>query len=151
MKIKKSDRRAYASKASALKRMIGRGMLLEGSLNASTRGGSEHWQLTDKADGKTRTLYVPARHAAEVTEAIALWKEVRAALKDLSSAAREAFANAFAAERVGAPRGRPRRGSASTCGSSGRLASASKASRPETTPKDAPASARRKTRTPKRR
>ena len=56
--------------------MIGRGMLLEGSLNASMRGGSEHWQLTDKAEGKTRTLYVPARHAAEVTEALALWKEV---------------------------------------------------------------------------
>ena len=88
MKIKKTDRRAYASKASALKRMLGRGMLLEGSLNVSMRGGSEHWQLTDKEGGKTRTLYVPARHVAEVTEALALWKEVRAALKDLSSASR---------------------------------------------------------------
>ena len=151
MKIKKSDRRAYASKASALKRMIGRGMLLEGSLNASMRGGSEHWQLTDKADGKTRTLYVPARHAAEVTEALALWKEVRSALKGLSSAAREAFANAFAEERVGAPRGRPRSGSASTCGSSGRRANASPASRSATTPKGAPAPVPRRTPTPKRR
>ena len=151
MKIKKEYRRAYASKASALKRIIGSGMLLEGSLNASMRGGSEHWQLTDKADGKTRTLYVPARHAAEVTEAIALWKEVRSALKDLSSAAREAFANVFAEERVGAPRGRPRSGSASTCGSSARRMSASPASRSASIRKDAPAPVRRKTRTSKRR
>ena len=151
MKIKKTDRRAYASKASALKRMLGRGMLLEGSLNVSMRGGSEHWQLTDKEGGKTRTMYVPARHVAEVTEALTLWKEVRAALKELSSAARAAFANAFAGERAGAPRGRPRSGSASTCGSSGRRASASPASRSATIRKDAPAPVRRKTRTPKRR
>ena len=73
MKIQKSDRRACASKASALKRLLGRGMPLEGSLNMSMRGGSEHWQLTDKVDGKSRTLYVPARHVAEVTASIELW------------------------------------------------------------------------------
>ena len=56
--------------------MIGRGMLLVGTLNVSMWGGSEHWQLTDKVDGKTRTLYVPAWHVAEVTEAIELWKDV---------------------------------------------------------------------------
>lgn len=56
----KKDRRACAAKASALKRLLGRGMPLEGSLNMSMRGGSEHWQLTDKVDGKSRTLYVPA-------------------------------------------------------------------------------------------
>ena len=151
MKIKKTDRRACASKASALKRMIGRGMLLEGSLNVSMRGGSEHWQLTDKSDGKTRTMYVPARHVAEVTEAIELWKEVRSALKELSSAAREAFANAFAGERAGAPRGRPRSGSASTCASSARRGNASRASKSEATRKDAPAPVRRGIRTSKRR
>jgi hypothetical protein len=60
MKFLKKDRRAYAAKASALKRLLGSGMLLEGSLTRSMRGGSEHCQLTDKADGRTRTLYVPA-------------------------------------------------------------------------------------------
>ncbi len=99
MKIQKKGRRAYAAKASALKRLLGAGMLLEGSLNMSMRGESEHWQLTDKADGKTRTLCVPARHAAEVTESIERWKQVRQAMKDLSAAAREAFANAFAGRR----------------------------------------------------
>ena len=29
-------------------------MLLEGSLNMSMRGGSEHWQPTDKVDGGPR-------------------------------------------------------------------------------------------------
>ena len=76
MKIQKKWKRAYAAKASALKRLLGGGMLLEGSLNMSMRGGSEHWQLTDKVDGKSRTLYVPARHAAEVMESIELWKQV---------------------------------------------------------------------------
>ena len=151
MKIKKIDRRACAAKASALKRMIGQGMLLEGSLNVSMRGGSEHWQLTDKADGKTRTMYVPARHVAEVTEALTLWKEVRSAMKDLSSTAREAFANAFAEERVGAPRGRPRSGSANTCGLSERRTRASRASKSATTRKDAPVSTQRKTQTSKSR
>ena len=70
--------------------MIGRRMLLEGSPNVSMRGGSEHWQLTDNEGGKTRTLYVPARRVAEVTEVLALWKEVRSAMRELSSAARAA-------------------------------------------------------------
>ena len=77
MKIQKKDRRAFAAKASALKRPLGRGMPLEGSLNMSMRGGSEHWQLTDKAGGRSRTLYVPARHVAEVTASIELWRQVR--------------------------------------------------------------------------
>ena len=82
-------------------------MLLEGSLNMSMRGGSEHWQLTDKADGKTRTLYVPARHVAEVTESIERWKCVRQAMKDLSAAAREAYGSAFAAQRGAGRSGKP--------------------------------------------
>lgn len=110
MKIQKKDRRAYAAKASALKRLLGSGMLLEGSLTRSMRGGSEHCQLTDKVDGKTRTLYVPARHAGEVTASMELWKRVRQGLKELSAAAREAYANAFAELSGGARRGRPKGG-----------------------------------------
>ena len=107
MKIQKKWKRAYAAKASALKRLLGGGMLLEGSLNRSMRGGSEHWQLTDKVDGKSRTLYVPARHAEEVTESIELWKRVRRELRELSAAAREAYANAFAELRGAERRGTP--------------------------------------------
>ena len=139
------DRMAYAAKASALKRLLGAGMLLEGSLNMSMRGESEHWQLTDKADGKTRTLYVPARHAAEVTESIERWKQVRQAMKDLSAAARVAFANAFAGRRGAG--GSARRSVAGAKGPGGK-ASRGKRSK-QSTRKAGPASAR--PRTPTRR
>lgn len=151
MKIQKKWKRAYAAKASALKRLLGRGMLLEGSLNMSMRGGSEHWQLTDKVDGKSRTLYVPARHAAEVTESIELWRRVRRELKELSTAAREAYANAFAelrgAERGGKPRGAGAKGG----GGRASRAKSSRASKSGSTRAGAQASPRRRSRTSRRR
>ena len=151
MKIQKKWKRAYAAKASALKRLLGRGMLLEGSLNMSMRGGSEHWQLTDKVDGKSRTLYVPARHAAEVTESMELWKQVRQDMKELSAAAREAYANAFADLRGGARGGRPKRASAKRSGAGGRRAKSSRASKSADTRSTGPASPRRRSPTSRRR
>lgn len=143
MKIQKKDRRAYAAKASALKRLLGMGMLVEGSLNMSMRGESEHWQLTDKADGKTRTLYVPARHAAEVTECIARWRRVRQAMKELSAAAREAFANAFAEQRDGGGNARKRAASAKGTGAKASRGKCQK----QSTPKGGPAPVRTRRRT----
>ena len=151
MKIQKRRKRAYAAKASALKRLLGRGMLLEGSLNMSMRGGSEHWQLTDKVDGKSRTLYVPARHAAEVTESIELWKRVRRELKDLSTAAREAYANAFAELRGGGKSGSAKGGRAKRSGASEPRAKSSRASKSAGTPSTGPASHRRRSRTSRKR
>ena len=151
MKIQKKWKRAYAAKASALKRLLGRGMLLEGSLNMSMRGGSEHWQLTDKVDGKSRTLYVPARHAAEVTESIELWKQVRQDMKELSAAAREAYANAFAELRGGgrsvSAKGRCAKGG----GASEPRAKSSRASKSAATRSTGPASPRRRSPTSRRR
>ena len=147
MKIQKKDRRACAAKASALKRLLGRGMPLEGSLNMSMRGGSEHWQLTDKVDGKSRTLYVPARHAAEVTESIELWKRVRQGLKELSAAARDAYANAFAGPRGAERSGRPRGAGAKGGGGRASRAKSSRASKSASTRAGAQASRRRKCRT----
>ena len=151
MKIQKKDRRACAAKASALKRLLGRGMPLEGSLNMSMRGGSEHWQLTDKVDGRSRTLYVPARHVAEVTASIELWRQVRQSLKELSAAAREAYANAFAGLRGGARSGRPRGASGRGNGASAPRAKSSTASRAATTRRGAPASGPRSSPTSRRR
>ena len=133
MKIQKKRKRAYAAKASALKRLLGSGMLLEGSLNMSMRGGSEHWQLTDKVDGKSRTLYVPARHAEEVTESIELWKRVRRELKELSTSAREAYANAFAELRGAERRGRAKVERAKGSGAGEPRAKSSRASKPADT------------------
>ena len=151
MKIQKKWKRAYAAKASALKRLLGGGMLLEGSLNMSMRGGSEHWQLTDKVDGKSRTLYVPARHAEEVTESIELWKRVRRELRELSAAAREAYANAFAELRGAERRGRAKVERAKGSGGSEPRAKSSRASKSADTRSVAPASRRRPSRTSKRR
>lgn len=151
MKIQKKDRRACAAKASALKRLLGRGMPLEGSLNMSMRGGSEHWQLTDKVDGKSRTLYVPARHAAEVTESIELWKRVRQGLKELSAAARDAYANAFAGPRGAERSGRPKGAGAKGGGGRASRAKSSRASKSASTRAGAQASRRRKCRTSRRR
>ena len=147
MKIQKKDRRACAAKASALKRLLGRGMPLEGSLNVSMRGGSEHWQL----DGKSRTLYVPARHAAEVTESIELWKRVRQGLKELSAAARDAYANAFAGPRGAGRSGRPKGAGAKGGGGRASRAKSSRASKSASTRAGAQASPRRKCRTSRRR
>ena len=151
MKIQKKWKRAYAAKASALKRLLGSGMLLEGSLNMSMRGGSEHWQLTDKVDGKSRTLYVPARHAEEVTESIELWKRVRRELRELSAAAREAYANAFAELRGAERRGRAKVERAKGSGGSASRAKSSRASKSAATRSVAPASRRQPSRTSKRR
>jgi hypothetical protein len=151
MKIQKKDRRACAAKASALKRLLGRGMPLEGSLNMSMRGGSEHWQLTDKVDGRSRTLYVPARHAAEVTESIELWRRVRQGLKELSAAARDAYANAFAGPRGAERSGRPRGAGAKGGGGRASRAKSSRASKSASTRAGAQASRRRKCRTSRRR
>jgi len=151
MKIQKKWKRAYAAKASALKRLLGGGMLLEGSLNLSMRGGSEHWQLTDKVDGKSRTLYVPARHAAEVTELIELWKRVRRELEELSAAARAAYANAFAELRGAERSGRPKGAGAKGGGGRASRAKSSRASKSASTRAGAQASRRRKCRTSRRR
>ena len=151
MKIQKKWKRAYAAKASALKRLLGGGMLLEGSLNMSMRGGSEHWQLTDKVDGKSRTLYVPARHAEEVTESIELWKRVRRGLRELSAAAREAYASAFAELRGAERRGRAKVERAKGSGGSASRAKPSRASKSADTRSVAPASRRQPSRTSKRR
>ena len=151
MKIQKKVRRGYAAKASALKRLLGAGMLLEGSLNMSMRGGSEHWQLTDKVDGKSRTLYVPARHAAEVTESIELWKRVRRELRELSTAAREAYANAFAELRGGGRSGSAKGGRAKRSGASEPRAKPSRASKSAGTPSAGQASRRRRSRTSRKR
>ena len=124
---------------------------MEGSLNMSMRGGSEHWQLTDKVDGKSRTLYVPARHVAEVTASIELWKQVRQSLKELSAVSRDAYANAFAGLRGGARGGKPRSTSGQSGGASGSRAKSSTASKSAATRRGAPASGPRSSPTSRRR
>jgi hypothetical protein len=56
--------------------------LLAGSLVALPRHSSRY--LTDKVAGKTRTLYVPLKHLAEVTRWNQQHKQVRRLVSELS-------------------------------------------------------------------
>lgn len=65
------------------------GPVIEGSLCTVRRGGQMRWQLTDRPDGKTRTLYVPATRAAEVRQWIENWKQAKELLRTLAAVSRK--------------------------------------------------------------
>ena len=48
---------AYRRVASRLKRLLGEGQVIEGSLSRVTAGSAAHWHLTRKVNGRTQTLY----------------------------------------------------------------------------------------------
>ena len=124
------------------------------ALAADRQGGRQEPNAVrpGQARGRgSRTLYVPARHAAEVTESIELWKRVRQGLKELSAAARDAYANAFAGPRGAERSGRPRGAGAKGGGGRASRAKSSRASKSASTRAGAQASRRRKCRTSRRR
>lgn len=102
MKQKSASRR----RAEALRALAGLGPVIEGSLCRADRGQSPRWQLTDRPDGRTRTLYVPAGRAGEVSQWTANWKKAKALLKELSEVSRDELREG-AGRAGGAPR--PRR------------------------------------------
>ena len=55
---------AYRRVASRLKRLLGEGQVIEGSLSRVTAGSAAHWHLTRKVNGRTQTLYVPMSSAS---------------------------------------------------------------------------------------
>ncbi|NLE66424.1 MAG: hypothetical protein GX608_03290 [Lentisphaerae bacterium] len=65
------------------------GNLLEGSLCRVERGNAVRFQLTDKAAGRSRTLYVPAEMAGEVRQWTQNWKQAKRLLRELSELSRE--------------------------------------------------------------
>ncbi len=57
--IKKTKKTAaYRRVASRLKRLLGEGQVIEGSLSRVTAGSAAHWHLTRKVNGRTQTLFV---------------------------------------------------------------------------------------------
>ena len=74
--IKKTKRTAaYRRVASRLKKLLGDGQVIEGSLSRVTAGSAAHWHLTRKVNGRTQTLYVPMSSVEEVRGWIRRWKE----------------------------------------------------------------------------
>mgnify|MGYP001768358984 CR=1 FL=1 len=102
---------ASRKRAAALRALAGLGPVVEGSLCRTSRGDAARWQLTDRPAGKTRTLYVPAERAEEVSEWTANWKRAKALLKELSEASREEL-RGRGGRAAGAPR--PRRTAAAS-------------------------------------
>ena len=104
---------AYRRVASRLKRELGKGMVLEGSV-CRVSAGAGHWHLTRKVKGRTSTLYIPDAEVEAVKEATARWREVRKLVKELGEEARRLLKEGFASRSSGGGgggRGRRRTGS----------------------------------------
>ena len=92
--IKKTkDTAAYRRVASRLKRLLGEGQVIEGSLSRVTAGSAAHWHLTRKVNGRTQTLYVPMSSVEEVRDWIRRWKEAKGLLKELGDCSRSILAS----------------------------------------------------------
>lgn len=89
MNLKKTDRARISRLAARLRTLVFREGMLEGTVTNMTVGGSRRTTFTDKEDGKTRCLYVPQRHLAEVERLSANWREVKSILREMSDVYRE--------------------------------------------------------------
>ena len=79
---------AYRQVASRLKKLLGEGQIIEGSLSRVTAGSAAHWHLTRKVNGRTQTLYVPMSSIEEVRDWVERWREVKSLLKELGDCSR---------------------------------------------------------------
>ena len=95
--IKKRMSAPYREVASRLKRLLTEGRLIEGSLYRSDRGNTPRHQLSDRAQGKYRNIYVPADFAQDVAAWSANWAEAKRLLKEMSAIARAELVEAITA------------------------------------------------------
>ena len=102
----------YREVSSRLKRLLSEGGVIEGSLYRADRGNTPRHQLSDRATGRFRNIYV----APLVADWSARWAEAKRLLKEMSELAREELVAAIT-ERTGrktvarasAPAGGPRK------------------------------------------
>ena len=104
---------AHAATASRARALLFREGVLAGTLNEQTVGASPRFTLPDKVAGKTRCLYVPAAMAPKVRRMTANWRELKAALLEMSEQTRGALV-----EEITAMTGRPTVRKAASAGSS---------------------------------
>jgi len=95
--IKKRLSAPYREVASRLKRLLAEGRVVEGSLYRSDRGNTPRHQLSDRAQGTCRNIYVPADFADDVAAWSANWAEAKRLLKELSEIARAELVEAITA------------------------------------------------------
>ena len=80
----------YREVSSRLKRLLSEGGVIEGSLYRADRGNTPRHQLSDRATGRFRSIYVPADFAPVVADWSARWAEAKRLLKEMSEVARAA-------------------------------------------------------------
>lgn len=114
--IKKRMSAPYREVSSRLKRLLTEGRVIEGSLYRSDRGNTPRHQLSDRAQGKYRNIYVPEDFAQDVAAWSANWAEAKRLLKEMSEIARAELVEAITARtgrRTVAKPGRGAQGGAS--------------------------------------
>lgn len=82
---------ADAATVSRARALLFREGVLAGTLNEQTVGAAPRFTLTDKVDGKTRCLYIPAAMAQDVRRKTANWKALKGVLLEMSEQARRAL------------------------------------------------------------
>jgi len=87
----------YREVASRLKKLLTEGRVIEGSLYRSDRGNTPRHQLSDRAQGAYRNIYIPADFADDVAAWSANWAEAKRLLKELSEIARAELVEAITA------------------------------------------------------
>ena len=90
----------YREVSSRLKRLLSEGGVIEGSLYRADRGNTPRHQLSDRATGRFRSIYVPADFAPVVADWSARWAEAKRLLKEMSEVARAELVEAIT-ERTG--------------------------------------------------
>ena len=86
-----------------------RGRFLDGTVTRTRIGNSLRMTVTDKVNGKTRTLFVPKEHQGRVSEWVENWRLLKAALRELSELQRSEFRREIGLPAgTGAPAGRKR-------------------------------------------
>ena len=111
-----AGRRALMSR---IRTLCLRGRFLEGTVTRTRIGNSLRMTVTDKADGRTRTLFVPKEHQRRVSEWVENWRLLKAALRELSELQRAEFRREIGLPAPGGGAGRrPRRTTRPRSGSS---------------------------------
>ena len=95
--IKKRMSAPYREVSSRLKRLLTEGRVIEGSLYRADRGNTPRHQLSDRATGRFRNIYVPADFAEDVAAWSANWAEAKRLLKEMSEIARAELVEAITA------------------------------------------------------
>lgn len=108
--IKKRMSAPYREVSGRLKRLLPEGRVVEGSLYRSDRGNTPRHQLSDRATGRFRNIYVPADFAEDVAAWSANWAEAKRLLKEMGEIARAELVEAITARTGRRPVAKPGRG-----------------------------------------